>query len=67
MNHIYIINNKLCGDYSHEKHIIVASGLKNLKKVMIEKNIIQKEKDFKNWDVVEFKTDNPGLIYSDIY
>lgn len=60
---IFQITKKDCGEYCHEIHIVVATNLKEVGKLIAEKPWCLKIEDF---DVVQLGL-NKGIIYSDIY
>lgn len=57
---IYILTHLNLPEYSHEVHVISASGKRELKEIATKHNI-----DLRNFDVDE--KSKTGLIYTDIY
>lgn len=60
---IFQLTKKNTGEYSHEVHIVVASDLTEVGKLIAEKPWCYNIKEF---DVVQLGL-NKGIIYTDIY
>ena len=61
----YIVTDKRTPEHSHEIRVIVADGLKDLRKIMKNEGIIHKNWELKNFNIEEKKAQ--GIVYTDIY